>query len=206
MWYTYLFILFWHVAFIYSLNHFVLAAVACIWYFAPNRHKLSSPICRAFTWALGLHIGTLAFGSLLLAIIWIIQIVLAYIHKKVKEAEAKKQIPKWVSYLVGCLQCYALCFERVIKFINRHAYVETILHSFSFCPAAQRAFSVITSNILRFGALSGITELATLFGKVFIASASALIGHYLLKYEAEFSNVVFETIFPLLVSLILFFC
>lgn len=176
----------------------MLTAIACIWYFAPNRDKLNSPVCRAFSWALWVHIGTVAFGSLLLAIIWAVQIVLAYIHKKVVENQGKDSALRW---LVGCLQCCAACFERIIKYISRHAYVETILRSTSFCPSSMKAFSVITSNFLRFGTLAGITELAMIFGNIFIASVVTIIGNYLLQYKAKYSNVIFETYAPLVVSL-----
>ena len=187
----------WHVAFINNVGQFVLAAVACIWYFAPSRNSLGSPICKSFGWALFTHIGTIAFGSLLLAIIWAIQIVLAYIHQKVKENQGKDSKLRW---LIGCLQCCAACFERIIKYISRHAYIETILRSVGFCPGAMKAFSVITSNILRFGILSGITELAMLFGNIFIASVVTIIGNYLLHWKASYSDVIFETFAPLVVS------
>lgn len=197
LWYFYLFALLWHVAFINNVGQFVLTGVACIWYFAPNRSKLNSPICRAFSWALWLHVGTVAFGALLLAIIWAVQIILAYIHKKVKENQGKDS---WLRWLVGCLQCCAACFERLIKYISRHAYVETVLRSIGFCPGAMKAFGVITSNILRFGTLAGITELAMLFGNIFIATVVTIIGNYLLQWKAQYSNVVFETFAPLVVS------
>jgi len=140
--------------------------------------------------------GTLAFGSLLLAIIWAIQIILAYIHKKVKENQGKDS---WLRWLIGCLQCCALCFERILKYISRHAYVETVLRSIGFCPGSMKAFKVITSNILRFGTLTGITELAMLFGNIFIASVVTIIGHYMLQWKAEYSNIIFETFAPLVV-------
>lgn len=63
-----------------------------------------------------------------------------------------------------------------------------------------KAFSVITSNFLRFGTLAGITELAMIFGNIFIASVVTIIGNYLLQYKAKYSNVIFETYAPLIVT------
>jgi uncharacterized membrane protein len=51
--------------------------------------------------------------------------------------------------------------------------------------------------------LAGITELATIFGKILIAALATLIGHFLLQWEADYSNVIFETIYPLIVRCIL---
>ena len=79
-----IFALLWMLAFLTYASQFVLISVACIWYFAPDRNNLGSPLCKGFTWAFFFHIGTLAFGSFILAVIWLFQIILSYIHKKVK--------------------------------------------------------------------------------------------------------------------------
>lgn len=188
----------WHVAFIQSLSNFVLVGVACLWYFAQDRNNLGSPITTMFSWAFFYHVGTIAFGSFLLALIWTIQIILEYIHKKVKEAEGDKTGS--LTWFVNCCRCCAQCFERIIKYINKHAYVETVLRNVGFCSGAMKAFSVITSNILRFGVLSGIVKLAILFGNIFIAAVTTLIGHYLLQWYSKWAEVTIETFFPLFVN------
>lgn len=188
----------WHVAFIVNFSNFVLVGVACLWYFASNRNSLGSPIMKMFGWGLTYHIGTIAVGSFLLALIWTVQIILEYIHKKVKESEADKTGS--LTWFVNCCRCCAQCFERLIKYISKHAYVETVLRSIGFCSGAMKAFSVITSNVLRFGVLSGIVRLAILFGNVFIASIVTLSGHYFIQWYAEWAEVTIETFFPLIVS------
>lgn len=65
-----IFSLLWVLAFLMYSSSFVLISVACIWYFSSSRHHLGSPILKGFLWAWFYHIGTLAFGSLLLAVIW----------------------------------------------------------------------------------------------------------------------------------------
>lgn len=189
----------WHVAFIQNLSNFVLVGVACLWYFAPNRNNLGSPIITMFSWALFYHIGTIAFGAFLLALVWAVQIILEYIYKKVKEAQGDKSGS--LTWIVNCCRCCAQCFERIIKYINKHAYVETVLKSIGFCSASMNAFSIITSNILRFGVLSGIVKLALVFGNIFIAGLVTLCGHFFLQWYSKWAEVTIETFFPLIVSL-----
>jgi solute carrier family 44 (choline transporter-like protein), member 2/4/5 len=81
LWYFHLFYLLWSVFFIDHLGNFVLCAVASIWYFAQDRHNLNSPIQTAFKWGMIYHFGTVAFGSLILAIIWVIKITLEYMKQ-----------------------------------------------------------------------------------------------------------------------------
>jgi len=200
--YLKVFALFWIAAFILYLSHFILISVACQWYFTPNRNNLTTPVTRAFGWALFYHIGTLAFGAFLLALIWIVQIILAYIHKKVKDSKAADN--KLVLYLITCLQCLAACFERILKYISRHAFTQTVLRSVGFCQGSWSAFIIVTSNCLRFGVLAGISEVVMIFGAVFIASVVTLIGHFILKYVEKYSQLVFETFSPMVVRFIEF--
>lgn len=67
-----LFSLLWVVAFLHYACQFVLISVACIWYFSNDRHNLGSPICVGLYWGLVVHFGTLALGSFLLALIWLV--------------------------------------------------------------------------------------------------------------------------------------
>ncbi|EGR33784.1 solute carrier family 44 protein member 2, putative [Ichthyophthirius multifiliis] len=115
---AFLFIGLWVNAFIQTFCQFVSASSACIWYFSHGEEgqkhaPVSTSIYRAFRY----HLGSLAFGSLLLAIVQSIRILLAYMEKQMKSAGASNN--KVAKYLIKCLQCYMSCFERFIKFLNR---------------------------------------------------------------------------------------
>lgn len=67
----------WIGAFIMALCQFVIASSCSIWYWAQEQtHK---PISRSVYRAFRYHLGSLALGSLLLAIIQMIRLILAYI-------------------------------------------------------------------------------------------------------------------------------
>lgn len=181
---------------------FVLATCAVMWYFASNRHKMGGSILQAFCWGFFYHIGTIAFGSFILMLIWVVQIVLAYVQKKVQEASGDNSN---TSKLVGCLQCCAKCFERIIQFISKHAYVQTAMKSIGFCGGSKAGFSIVMSNPIRFGVLNGLAELAMLFGNVLIAAATTIVGYFLLKWYSKWKGVVFETTAPLIVIYLYYF-
>ena len=75
----------WNMAFLLYLMIFVIACSCAIWYFnnknSPNHFRM--PIGVSFWWAFRYHLGSWALGSLILAIIWTIQIILAYVAKRV---------------------------------------------------------------------------------------------------------------------------
>lgn len=78
MWY-WLFGGLWINAFILALNQFILASSVGIWYFSDKEIGAKLPISTSLYRAYRYHLGSLAFGSLLLAIVQFIRIVLAYI-------------------------------------------------------------------------------------------------------------------------------
>ena len=65
------------------------------------------------------HAGSIAFGSLIIALIQLVRVLLAYTQKKLKGKTGKV-----VQALLCLLQCCLWCFEKVIRYINRQAYVE----------------------------------------------------------------------------------
>ena len=70
------------------------------------------------------HLGTIAFGSLIIAIIKLIRLILEYIEMKLKG-----QTNKVVTYIIKCLQCCFWCLEKFMKFINKNAYIMVSLVS-----------------------------------------------------------------------------
>lgn len=175
---------------------FVLATCAVMWYFAKNRHRMGGSIIQAYCWGLFYHVGTLAVGSFLLMLLWVIQIILSYVYKKSKESTGENSS---VSKIVACLMCCAKCFERIVQFVSKHAYVQTAMKSVGFCSASKAGFTIVSSNPVRFGVLNGLAELAMLFGNVLIAAATTVVGYFCLKYYAKWKGVTFETTAPLIV-------
>ena len=87
-----------------------------------------STILSAFYRLLRFHLGTAAFGSLIIAIIQMIRIILKYLEHKVKDWEKKGCSGPLLYILKGalsCAQCVLWCFEKCMKFININAYIET---------------------------------------------------------------------------------
>lgn len=76
--YFHFFGLLWNIAFITQVCNFIITGVVCIWYHQ-NQDDGGSPISVSVKWAFFNHIGTIAFGSLILAIVWIIRIIAEYI-------------------------------------------------------------------------------------------------------------------------------
>lgn len=77
LWY-WTFVTLWLFAFVDALSQFILASSAAIWYFAQdNCHR---PVMKSFYRAFRYHLGSIAFGSLLVAIVQMIRLILYYVE------------------------------------------------------------------------------------------------------------------------------
>jgi len=78
-----LFGLFWVVAFIIGCCQFILAVAAATWYFTHSADSGgSASISKGVKWILRYHLGSIAFGSLIIAICEFIKFMFEYYRKK----------------------------------------------------------------------------------------------------------------------------
>ncbi len=187
--YLMIFALLWYISFTLSTNIFVIATLTTGWYFGRFDNYHISMI-TAFKWAWFYHLGTLAFGSFLIALLWAIQLILTYIYQKLKETGDN-------NFCLKCTICFVNCFERVMRYLNQHAYIEVVLKNLNYCSAAASCLEVITSNFLRFAVLTGLVNLFLVLGSIMISVVVTIIGHFILKTYGNMLNIEFETIGPL---------
>ena len=112
--------LFWINAFIMGTCQFIIAASACIWYFeVASDTGGAGTVGRGMKWAFRYHLGSIAFGSALIAICQLIRFLFEYYRKKIQAANK--------SPIVKCLLCYTSyllwMLEKCIKFITKNAYI-----------------------------------------------------------------------------------
>jgi Plasma-membrane choline transporter len=123
-WWFHLFALFYINAFLNAYNTFVLASSACIWYWKPSRDTPERPVYKSFFRAGRYHLGSLAFGSLIVAIVRFMIAILEYVKHKVDATKVGQQAGKLYKCLISCCQCCLNCCARCIEHINKHAYIQ----------------------------------------------------------------------------------
>ena len=196
-WYTHIVALFWNIAFILYLSHFVICVVAIMWYFATKRDELEDPLWTGYKWGLFYHVGSLAFGSLILAIIWVVQLILAYLQQQAEEVKGADN--KVMQCFLRVASCLVSCFERFIKYLSKHAFIEVAMKSVNFFRGAGTSMSLIMSNSLRLGVLHGLCSIVISFGVFGITACTLVVGFCLLEYVSYFSDNLYSIQFPLLI-------
>lgn len=123
VWIYHLFGLFWISAFIIGCAQFIIATSTAVWYFShggKSDDKGSGSIRMGIKWLLRYHLGTIAFGALIIAIMQMIKLAFEYLRKKYEAMIANNMLMKCV---MCCLRCCIWCLDSCVKHITKNAYI-----------------------------------------------------------------------------------
>jgi solute carrier family 44 (choline transporter-like protein), member 2/4/5 len=68
--------------------------------------------------------------------------------------------------------------EKCLKFISKQAYIQTAIHGTCFCTAAKDAFFTVARNIFTIGAVSVVTGMALVVGKIWVCTVAGISSYY----------------------------
>ncbi|KAB7499015.1 Choline transporter-like protein 1, partial [Armadillidium nasatum] len=148
----YVFGFLWVIQFVMACQSVIIAGAVGTWYFRRDKSKLGTPILTSMGNLIRYHLGSVAFGALIIAIVQMIRLVLKYIEQK---SSGMNEGLKWC---LRCCQCCLWCFEKFLKFLNRNAYIQIALFGYSFCKGARNGFAIVAKNALRVGTLNFVGE------------------------------------------------
>ncbi|KAL7467429.1 hypothetical protein ACHAXS_007672 [Conticribra weissflogii] len=172
---------FWTSQFIVAVGQIVISLAISFWYFNRDRKFISNAtFLKAVSIATIYHLGTAAFGSLVIAIIKTIRTILTYMEKKAARSKLKV-----VLVTMRILKCLLWCLEKCIKFVNKQAYIQTAIFGYPFCQPCRMGFFLIMRNSLRISAVSVVSQFILFISKVFITVASTVAGYFYLERNFE---------------------
>jgi len=180
IWFS-LFLFFWVSAFLMAMSQYVLIVAIVSWYFTENETTRGNfSICKGYWWAIRYNIGSILFGSFVLALVWMIRVIFEYIQRKIQGANGDRPLPRPIQWLLTCTRCCLDCCHRFIKYVNMNAYCQVALTGESFCMAAMNGFILILKNAGCFVITGGIGGLFNLIGKLFVCVVNMLIAWVIL--------------------------
>uniref|UniRef100_A0A8C6YB51 Choline transporter-like protein n=1 Tax=Naja naja TaxID=35670 RepID=A0A8C6YB51_NAJNA len=169
------FMFFWLANFVIALGQVTLAGAFASYYWAFKKpdDMPAFPLFSSFGRALRYHTGSLAFGSLILAIIQVIRVILEYLDHKLKASDNM-----FAKFLLTCFKCCFWCLEKFIKFLNRNAYIMIAIYGTNFCTSARNAFSLLMRNIIRVAVLDKVTDFLFFLGKILIVGSVGILAFF----------------------------
>lgn len=179
-----LFCWFWTSEFIGAIGQLTVALAISAWYFAADRKTAgNTTVYWAFNTVCRYHLGTAAFGSLVIAIVRMIQAAIAYMIKKAKQSGNTVML-----YIGYCLACCAWCLEKFMRFISKNAYISTAIYGYSFLHAAGNSFFLILRNFARVSAVKIVSSFVLILGKLFASTITIFILYLIIGYNPYVSS------------------
>ncbi|XP_029636675.1 choline transporter-like protein 2 isoform X3 [Octopus sinensis] len=163
-----LFMFFWLINFVSAMGQLTLAGAfaSYYWSFKKPDDIPSLPLLKSFWRCFRYHFGSLAFGSLLIAIVQMIRVLLEYLDHKLKDVENPL-----AKFILKCMKCCFWCLEKFLKFLNKNAYIMIAVHGKNFCASAKDAFMLILANIARTVVIDKSTSFVLFLSRLAIVCA-----------------------------------
>jgi len=172
-----LFNILWVNEFTIAFTQCSLAGAVAFWYFAKNDSKLNPKfVMIGLTNTARYHSGSVAMGSLIVAIIQLIKYYLQYLAEQQKRAKNKimEIVFRLLAYLIWCV-------EKCVKFLNKNAYIQIAILGKKFCTSAKNAFWLILRNAGRIAVCALLAPFVRKFGVLFIMVFTTYIGYQILE-------------------------
>ncbi|CAG2218351.1 CD92 [Mytilus edulis] len=183
----------WILQFTLACDTIVISGAVSQWYFSRDKSLVRYPIIRSLRMLLRYHLGSAAFGSLIITIVFAFRVFVNFIHNRLKNKTGSI-----VEFFLKCFGCCLWCFEKFISFLNSNAYVEIAITGYGFCHSARRAFKIVVGNALRLAAINSVGSFTLFLGKLAPLSVVIVLGLKLLANRGD----IFYPWFPITISCI----
>lgn len=173
MFWIFMFGFFWIVAWVIAILQFTVAATTALWYFTGHDSDANVvSVTTGIAWAFRHHTGSLAFGSLLIAITTMIKVVFEYFAQQAEKASGDNPIVKCGLCVA---RCCIWCLDACVKFISENAYIQIAINGSNFCEGAKNGFFMILRNPGTYGAMNIVGWIMTAIGKAAVMGVCVYI-------------------------------
>jgi hypothetical protein len=204
MFWIFLFGFFWVIALVMAIQQFTIAAATAQWYFeqgpdSDSRGMVS--ISKGLCWSFRYHMSSLAFGSMLIAIVTFLKVFFEYLAKKGDAVNGNNPVWQCVKW---CIRCIIWCLDKCVKFITENAYIQIAINGTDFCESAKNGFFMMLRNAGNYTAMVVVGWIMTAIGKGVIVGLSTYITillaqkNILVATEGATINMPYIPAFPVL--------
>lgn len=155
-----------------NLSHTAYCGVFGRWYFeGEDKLKDSKPVTDSLKIACTKSFGSVAFGSLIIAVIRAMEKLLR------KMSHDAGEDGNMVMCIIFCvLSVLVSCLGDLVEWISNYIYVQVALRGLSFINGASATYSLATISNLVFVASAVLVEYVTLLGAIFCGIAGSLVA------------------------------
>jgi len=194
----------WTIQFVQAISWTTMSGAVVYWYFfrrpdmpGAEEQQTKLPILKAGGRVLKYHLGSMAFGSLVIALCQFCRAMMAWLDAQTKEMQEANLLLKVV---MKCTQCCLWCFEKTIRFITGYGFVYIALEGCSFCNGCWKTFKFLLSHPIQVGINTLVSKLLIMLAMVAIPVACSAAAFAYFEQVMELRNPMYPTFFVLFVS------
>ena len=177
----------WTNQFIQGMGMMIIAGAVAEWYWTPTKkgkkkgrlNELGASMKRTVC----SHMGTVIFGSFIIALVQLIRAIMMYIDRKTKKLREKN---KAMQMLFKIIHCCLWCLEKCLKFLSRNAYIMTAMKGTGFCKSCKDAIMLMIANMGRVAVVNLISALLLFLGKLAIAVGTGVVAYLWLENDLAY--------------------
>jgi solute carrier family 44 (choline transporter-like protein), member 2/4/5 len=182
-----LFMFLWTVGCVHAATTLIVAFVTVQWFWSTPDDNKTTPD-DATRWGIWTtfryHFGTLVFGSFLIAVVQFMRFLLRLAEKHLRKVMQRSDV---VTVIVCCAECLLACFERVVKFITKNAYVMTAMTGGPLISSAQKAFKLLLGDV-KVLTVDVISDVMIAIGKFAIMAFTVVMGYVWMTKHAAYQD------------------
>ncbi|KAL5021272.1 hypothetical protein ScPMuIL_000427 [Solemya velum] len=179
-WWYHVIGLIWTSEFIIACQQLVISGAVARWYFAREKNQLSCVICNSIGHLCFYHLGSIAYGALIITLVKLPRWILMYLEKKTKNSQNS-----CAACCLKCCTCCLWCLEKCLKYLNQNSYTVIAIQGTGFCSSTKKAFLTLVSNSLRVAALNSVGDFMLFLGKIGVTASTGAVGILWLKSRGD---------------------
>jgi hypothetical protein len=169
-----IFSFYWTFEVIKNVVHVSVSGVVATWYFMSNNMP-ANPTLGSFKRAMTTSLGSIAFGSLIVAVIRTMRTLLrAFMNRGSRNWVIL--ILSWIAY------CFLSCLDRLAQYFNHYAFCQVAIYGKTYIEAAKSTWTLMKHSglqaIVNDNLVDGVLWIGVLFGSLGTGFSGYFISHF----------------------------
>ena len=192
-----LFGLFWIIQFNQAKTAFIAMVSATSYYFDSNRERDgNASVCLGFKLAYMNHVGSLAFGSFIIALVQFIRVVILTIAEQAAKTHGENPLTRCI---LNCANCCLACIEKVCDYINQAAYAYMAVSGDNFCVSAWNGFLLNLKHVLKFAWANMLAAIFVFIGKIGLVVLNCFSLYMIMKHVTHDLTEISSLVGPMVI-------
>lgn len=187
-----LFAVLWLIHFISGITKTTLAGAfaSYYWTFRKPRDVPFFAVTSSLWQVIRHHLGSIAFGSFLIATIRYIRIILELIDKRLRDQGTNNGVNTSLRSINCIWRVFFWLLDGFLKYINRNAYIMMSMYHEGYFASAKRALNLLLNNSTKALVLDYVTDFLLLISRILVTCLTGCIIFFI------FNDNMFEFLPP----------